>query len=685
MFPLIGYEPKYIYCLLFGALISPTDPIAVLGILKKAGVPKKLETKIVGESLFNDGVGVVVFLTIASIAFGGKHGDDHATQLPAQPIVVSQASLDTTDVETSEDTAAGESGHHDEGNQKGWFATVSDVGEMFVQEVVGGILFGLLLGYVTFWLLRSIDNYEVEVMITLACVMGGYSLASWLHMSAPLAIVVAGLIVGNDTVRGTAMSAQTEQYVDQFWELVDMLLNAVLFVLIGLEILILEVTTSYVLAALIAIGIVLGSRYLSLVLPVRFFSKRLEFVPFTTTVMTWGGLRGGISIALALSLPHSLNVGPDEMFRDLFVTVTYGVVVFSIIVQGLTVGFAGQSFDRLGRSRNSVREQTLNMIAPTGDVISQTGYNRSSPISNSATVNPQTKSRMSETQTEAWTIQRLLQWTTDFFTRKELDSPRLAAEVLLAAALGCQRIDIYARFNEIPVEPQLGNFRGWVKRHGAGEPVAYLVGHKEFYSLRFDVDQNVLIPRPETEHVVMAALDCAKDFSGPLRIADVGTGSACIAVTLATQLELAQVVALDLSAGALNVARANVERHQVAERVELVESDLLSALPADQGFDLIVSNPPYVGRSEVGTLNENVAKYEPEMALYGGDEGTEIIVRLIEQSAGRLSSGGYLIFEFSPMIAVKCKELVEASGQFSSCEIQKDYSQHQRLIVAKKS
>jgi CPA1 family monovalent cation:H+ antiporter len=185
-------------------------------------------------------------------------------------------------------------------------------------------------------MLSAIDNYEVEVMITLACVMGGYSLASYLHLSAPLAIVVAGLIVGNDTVRGTAMSVQTEEYVNRFWELMDMLMNAILFVLIGLEMLILEFDTSYIKAGSIAIVIVLFARFVSLIVPVRFFAKKLEFVPHTTTIMTWGGLRGGISIALALSLPVDLN-------RDLFVTVTYGVVVFSIVVQGLTVGGLARS------------------------------------------------------------------------------------------------------------------------------------------------------------------------------------------------------------------------------------------------------------------------------------------------------------------------------------------------------
>ncbi|MCS7467261.1 sodium:proton antiporter [Stieleria sp. ICT_E10.1] len=317
VFGRMGLEVPLIHCLLFGALISPTDPIAVLGILKKAGVPKALETKIVGESLFNDGVGVVVFLTIMSIASGGMtdHGGGHEA---ANENVVAVA-----------DAAEASVGTHDHGGEGG--TTVGSVVQLFAQEVLGGILLGLALGYVVFLLLRSIDDYEIEVMITLACVMGGYSLAHALHLSAPLAIVVAGLIVGNDTVRGTMMSKQTEQYVDKFWELMDMLMNAILFVLIGLELLILEVRPEYILASLAAIVIVLVSRYLSLIPPVWFFAKRLKFAPHTSTIMAWGGLRGGISIALALSLPVEMN-------RGLLVTVTYAVVVFSIIVQGLTVG-----------------------------------------------------------------------------------------------------------------------------------------------------------------------------------------------------------------------------------------------------------------------------------------------------------------------------------------------------------
>ncbi len=361
VFRAIGFETQYIHCLLFGALISPTDPIAVLGILKQAGVPKILETKIVGESLFNDGVGVVVFLTIFSIATGGDHpGEEHhekehaGNQSTIQLVSFEeghgqsqQAGQEVNEAQKSKsDLNSNEAGHSDleniddptelkakpeEPQTMGTMAVAWFVVKLFGTEVLGGLLLGLVLGYGTFILLRSIDDYEIEVMITLACVMGGYALATALHLSAPLAIVVAGLIVGNDTVRGTAMSKQTERYVNKFWELMDILLNAILFVLIGLEILILNITTPYLQAVGLAILIVLVARFLSLIIPVRFFAKRLDFVPHTTTIMTWGGLRGGISIALALTLTPEMN-------RDLFLTVTYGVVIFSIIVQGLTVG-----------------------------------------------------------------------------------------------------------------------------------------------------------------------------------------------------------------------------------------------------------------------------------------------------------------------------------------------------------
>ncbi|TFG77625.1 MAG: sodium:proton antiporter [Flavobacteriales bacterium] len=281
---LIGLELPFVQCLLFGALISPTDPIAVLGIMKQAGVPKNLETKIVGESLFNDGVGVVVFLTVYQFASPAKES--------IRPL---------------------------------------DVLELFGVEVVGGILFGLLIGWVTYRLLKSIDDYDIEVIITLAAVMIGTVIAQKLHMSAPLAMVAAGLVVGNDTLRDSAMSEITETYVDKFWELIDILLNTLLFVVIGMEILVLTFDVDFILAGLMAIPVVLLCRYLSLFLPINFFSERLGFVPRTNLIMTWGGLRGGISIALALGLTEALN-------RDLFLVITYVVVVFSIIVQGLTVG-----------------------------------------------------------------------------------------------------------------------------------------------------------------------------------------------------------------------------------------------------------------------------------------------------------------------------------------------------------
>lgn len=330
-FQQLGLDVEFIHCLLFGALISPTDPIAVLGILKQAQVPKKLETKIVGESLFNDGVGVVVFMTIFSIATGGHHPTgDAAIEHGA---VVAEHDLGA-EGDAMSPPADGESRMGTEPvtpQAKTVTETVMDVLQLFGTEVLGGIFLGIAFGTATFFLLRSIDDYEIEVLITLACVMGGYSLASYLHWSAPLAMVVAGLIVGNDTVRGTMMSSQTETYVDKFWELVDILLNAILFVLIGLELLVLEISPIYLWAGAMAVLIVLVSRFLSLLIPVRCFAKRLDFVPHTTTIMAWGGLRGGISIALALSLT-------DDMNRDLLLTVTYVVVIFSIIVQGLTVG-----------------------------------------------------------------------------------------------------------------------------------------------------------------------------------------------------------------------------------------------------------------------------------------------------------------------------------------------------------
>jgi len=278
----LDIELPLIYCLLFGALISPTDPIAVLGILKKAGVPESLETKISGESLFNDGVAVVVFLVLMEIAAG-----------------------------TREITAA-------------------SVTVLFLKEAAGGIIFGLLIGAVAYWMLKSIDNYQVEILITLALVTGGFALADVLHLSGPIAIVVAGLLIGNHG-RLLAMSDEVRHNLDTFWELIDEILNAVLFVLIGLEVLVLTFNRQHFVASVILIPLLLAARFVCVGVPVSILRQFREFSPHVVKILTWGGLRGGISVALSLSLPPGKN-------REVILAITYAVVVFSIIVQGLTIG-----------------------------------------------------------------------------------------------------------------------------------------------------------------------------------------------------------------------------------------------------------------------------------------------------------------------------------------------------------
>lgn len=292
--PLLGIEIGWWYALLFGALISPTDPIAVLGILKKLGVPRSLETQITGESLFNDGVGVVVFLAIyAIIGLGGGHGD----------------------------------------------ITGGEIAWLFVQEALGGAAFGLLIGYLGYVAMKSIDNYQVEVLISLALVFTGYGIALWLHLSGPIAMVIAGLLLGNQG-RARAMSDTTRQHLDMFWELMDEFMNAILFVLIGLEVLILSFVGEYLLAGTVAIAVVLLARFGAVTLPVnllRLNTGRREQLPrYTSRLMTWGGLRGGISVALALSIPATVDGQPVQE-REVIVSLTYVIVVFSIIVQGLTI------------------------------------------------------------------------------------------------------------------------------------------------------------------------------------------------------------------------------------------------------------------------------------------------------------------------------------------------------------
>ncbi len=287
--------------------------------------------------------------------------------------------------------------------------------------------------------------------------------------------------------------------------------------------------------------------------------------------------------------------------------------------------------------------------------------------------------------TEQWTLKRLLDWTKDYFEKVGSDSSRLDAEVLLAEALQCQRIELYTRFEEVPPTDTLTEYRAWVKRRGAGEPVAYIVGHKEFYSINFDVTPNVLIPRPETEHIVVAAIEAAKSIEdSPIRIIDVGTGSACVAIAIAKHIETSIIAATDASTDALEVARSNAAKHEVAVRVRFFTGDLLDALPAgSKPVHLIVSNPPYIGRAEIDTVEETVLKYEPEMALFGGEQGTEIIQRLVDQSVDMLLPGGKLIFENSPAVFDQCLEIVEQS-RLNLAESIKDFAGLRRVIVAEK-
>ncbi len=277
----MGHGIPYLWALLFGALISPTDPIAVMGLLADAGAPRELSTLITGESLFNDGVAVVLFTIVLGLVTGGEG------------------------------------------------ASAGAVARLFLQEAVGGMAYGLALGAAAYHFLRRVDEPTTEILITVAVTTAGYALADRIGTSGPLAMVVAGLLVGNRG-RMLAMSEGTRKRLDNFWVVLDQILNALLFVLIGLQILVLPVRSSWLLVGALTIPLLLGARLVSVWVPMRFLPIRDEFGPYATRVLTWGGLRGGIAIALALSLPRGGE-------RPVFVVVTYVVVVFSILVQGLTI------------------------------------------------------------------------------------------------------------------------------------------------------------------------------------------------------------------------------------------------------------------------------------------------------------------------------------------------------------
>ncbi len=277
----MAFHISFLNCLLFGALISPTDPIAVLAMLKELNAPRSLEVTVAGESLFNDGVGIVIFITLYELAFSGHH------------------------------------------------PSITSVSLLFLREAVGGILYGAALGLLAFWLMRPLKNHKVEILMTLAVATGGYALAQAIDISGPLAMVVAGIFIGNKG-RKFNMSHTSRDNLDNFWELVDEILNALLFLIIGFEILVLPVNRWYFVAGLLAIPMVLLVRYVIVALPMSLFKLRKKYAPHTINIMVWGGLRGGLAVALALALPASND-------RNLIITMTYAVVVFAILVQGLTI------------------------------------------------------------------------------------------------------------------------------------------------------------------------------------------------------------------------------------------------------------------------------------------------------------------------------------------------------------
>jgi release factor glutamine methyltransferase len=340
--------------------------------------------------------------------------------------------------------------------------------------------------------------------------------------------------------------------------------------------------------------------------------------------------------------------------------------------------------------------------------------------------NPQSAIPDPQSAAEPWTVGRLLKWTTEYLARHGADSPRLDAEVLLAHARGCQRIDLYAAYEEEVDEAVRAAFRKLVQGRAAGTPVAYLVGHREFYALDFEVTPDVLIPRPETELLVVALTDHVKrrdaarsgdelcaglptpherrrptveqvarsgdrpqqegDRPQPsIEIADVGTGSGILAVCAAKYVSGAHVTAVDVSPAALEVARRNAERHGVAERIELVQSDVLAGVRPAARFDYIVSNPPYVTTAEMSELPIDVRGHEPHVALHAGPEGTAVIAPLVEQAAQRLRPGGMLLVEVSPMIAGRVEELVRSQSAFNLEPIIRDPAGHARVVQAKRA
>lgn len=284
---------------------------------------------------------------------------------------------------------------------------------------------------------------------------------------------------------------------------------------------------------------------------------------------------------------------------------------------------------------------------------------------------------------EPWTIGNLLRWTKSYLGEHGSDTPRLDAEVLLAKAQGCQRIDLYTTYDEFASDKTLVTYRELVRRRAIGTPVAYLVGQREFYSREFRVTPDVLIPRPETEFVLVALLDLVKQLGEQtIELVDVGTGSGILAICAALHIPDCRVVAIDISQEAIRVAESNAVSHQVEKHVQFLKGDLLTPLQSGRVFDFIVSNPPYVTEVEWESLAINVREHEPRNALVAGEQGTEVIDRLIEQSTTHLKQGGWLVVEISPMLVEQVDELFADRPEFGPTRIAKDLAGHPRVIMA---
>lgn len=297
---------------------------------------------------------------------------------------------------------------------------------------------------------------------------------------------------------------------------------------------------------------------------------------------------------------------------------------------------------------------------------------------------------MTTGQADPWTVLRLLEWTTDYFRKRGSTTARLDAEVLLAEARGCSRIELYTAFDSEPSDEVREAFREMVRRRGEGTPVAYLVGHKEFYSIDLRVNEATLIPRPETEHVVIEALDRAKqihsqDAARRLEIADVGTGSGAIACAIAANLPECRITATDTSPAALEVARYNCDKLGLTERVRLREGALLEPVESELQFDLICSNPPYVSEDEYDALPSTVKDFEPRAALVAGPSGLEVLTELLAIAGQRLREGGWLICELSPMIAEAAEQAVRDHGELSPAHFVKDLAGHRRVLVTQRT